>query len=152
MKKTSIVVLLVALLLIGCGSLEQHNLYDNDRQIEGEGNSYSRSNYSQNVNGNRLYLNIGFMDGMDTIWEYNANSESSVAIDYDISLKSGKAKLVLITPDGDLSTIAEATKSEAFSGSSDISVNKGRYRIKLVTENAKFELNLSASDGELGFD
>ena len=154
MKKIWTVVLLVSVLLIGCGRQVQHNVYDDDKQIEGEGNSFSLSNYNQNKNGDRLYINVGFMDGMDTIWEYDADSESAVDVGYDISLTSGKVKLVLITPDGDLCTIAETTKADSFSGSQHINMDKGTYRIKLVTDNAKFELNLSASAGEfneLGF-
>ena len=78
-----------------------------------------------------------------------SNSESTVDIGYDLNLTSGKVKLVLITPDGDLCTIAEATKTDAFSGSQSINVDNGKYRIKLVAENAKFELNFSVSAGEL---
>ena len=149
MKKIKIIILLVALLLIGCGQQTQHNVYDDDKQIEGEGNSFSLRNYNQNKNGDRLYVNVGFMDGMDTIWEYDVNSESTVDIGYDLNLTSGRVKLVLITPDGDLCTIAEATKTDAFSGSQSINVDNGKYRIKLVAENAKFELNVSVSAGEL---
>ena len=93
MKKIKIIVLLVALLLIGCGQQTQHNVYDDDKQIEGEGNSFSLRNYNQNKNGDRLYVNVGFMDGMDTIWEYDANSESTVDIGYDLKLTSGKVPL-----------------------------------------------------------
>ena len=149
MKKIKIIILLVALLLIGCGQQTQHKVYDDDKQIEGEGNSFSLRNYKQNKNGDRLYVNVGFMDGMDTIWEYDVNSESTVDIGYDLNLTSGKVKLVLITPDGDLCTIAEATKTDAFSDSLSINVDNGKYRIKLVAENAKFELNFSVSAGEL---
>lgn len=44
---------------------------------------------------------------MDTIWEYECESDTTIDISYSLSTSSGKSKIVLISPDGDLTTIVE---------------------------------------------
>ena len=74
------------------------------------------------------------LEGMDTIWEFNTDEPTEVNISCNLTVTSGKAKLVYIDPDGTVTTIAECIAGEENeqSVSESIKAEEGENRIRLV--------------------
>ena len=95
------------------------------------------------------------MEGMDTIWTMDVEEETTVDIEYDITLYNGKVKVVLVSPDDELTILAECiSNQDDSSNTTSLALTQGEYRIKIVAgEDTKFDISLSISDGsfhELG--
>lgn len=89
------------------------------------------------------------MEGMDTIWVFDAEEDKSLDITYTINVFSGKMKLVLINPKGDVSIIAECDTEMSEPVQSTLNVESGNNRIKIVAgENTKFDIEISIQEGE----
>ena len=66
-----------------------------------------------------------------------------------INVSSGKMKLVLINPKGDVSIIAECDTEMSEPVQSTLNVESGNNRIKIVAgENTKFDIEISIQEGE----
>lgn len=134
-----------------------NSLYSDESKISSNNNSYSLNDIKQTVSKQEYTGQIEF-SGMDTIWRFNAESESEVKISYSLSVTNGIAKLILINPNGELETIVES--NEIVEGddlvSTTLVLKKGQNRIKLVgKDNAQIDLQFKVSDGEIykvGFD
>ena len=86
---------------------------------------------------------------MDTIWVFDAEEDKSLDITYTINVFSGKMKLVLINPKGDVSIIAECDTEMSEPIQSTLNVESGNNRIKIVAgENTKFDIEISIQEGE----
>lgn len=147
MKKALAVVFIMMLVLTGCS---MGSIYSNEKKIASDNNSYNLDVKEQKIDGNKFTGNIEF-EGMDTIWKYQAEEDSLIDITYLIKLTAGKAKLVLISLDGDVVDIVENTdKSDLMEASTtSLSLKKGENRIKLVAaDNAKisFEIGIEVGD------
>ena len=89
------------------------------------------------------------MEGMDTIWVFDAEEDKSLDITYTMNVSSGKMKLVLINPKGDVSIIAECDTEMSEPIQSTLNVESGNNRIKIVAgENTKFDIEISIQEGE----
>lgn len=89
------------------------------------------------------------MEGMDTIWDWDAEEDTTLDITYTLNVLSGKAKLVLINSKGELSIIAECDTEMTEPVQSILNAEKGNNRIKLVAdENTKFDIDISISEGD----
>ena len=93
-----------ALSLAGCSGLGA-NAYNNERSIASDMNSYNLNNITQTSDDGTFSAQVGNMEGMDTIWTYDAENETSTELSYDITLYSGKLKLTLISPDKKVTTL-----------------------------------------------
>ena len=105
---------------------------------------------SSTIVGNELSV-TATMTGTRTIWHYDAGSDIDVTFFYSLSVPAGgKAKLVLITPDNEVTILTENTDNATNSEmqSQTISLKQGNNRIKIVGYDApKFELKLSVEVG-----
>lgn len=153
MKKYSIALLLIMVFTItGCSSIPMSSIYDNDKKISSISNTYSLSNYNQNVEGDRLTAEIKSLVGMDTVWKYRAKEDSELEILYSLNVVSGKAKLVHIAPDKTVTPIAEATPDTNISElvKDVLPIQKGLNRIKIVAgEGTKLDIVLEIQEGNL---
>ena len=62
---------------------------------------------------------------------------------------SGKAKLVLINPKGEVSVIEECDSEMTAPIKSNLNIENGENRIKIVADkNTKFDIDVSISEGE----
>lgn len=150
MRKSGILgVLLISCLLTACGSNPMAEIYENDSKIASEGNSFSYyEDIEQNVEDSSFIASVHGMDGMDTVWTYNAETESEIQIDFDMALSVGNVKVVFISPDGQLDNIAECTEEETLEGTKAVAVKKGENRIKIVSrEKAEFDISLNIDEG-----
>lgn len=151
-KRIIIIECIVSSLVIsGCGSNYMNSLYSNNKEISSDTNSFSLNNDNQALDEKGYVGKLEF-EGMDTIGEFNPERNTEVEISYLLSVTKGKAKLVLIKPDGDLETIVENKDNTKQSkmNSTKLSITKGENRIKLVAQdNAQIELKINVSNGEL---
>ena len=86
---------------------------------------------------------------MDTIWVFDAEEDTSLDITYTLNVFSGKMKLVLINPKGDVSIIAECDTEMSEPIQSTLNIESGNNRIKIVAgANTKFDIDISIQEGE----
>ena len=142
--------ILVVCLMIGCAN-PMAAIYDNDIKIASNINSYNRNNYKQTTEDGHFTASVEKMEGMDTIWVFDAEEDKVLDITYTINVSAGKMKLVLINPKGDVSIIAECDTEMSEPIHSTLNVESGNNRIKIVAgENTKFDIEFSIQEGELG--
>ena len=140
--------LIAVCLMTGCAN-SMAAIYDDDIKIASSTNSYKLNNYKQTVENGHFTASVEKMEGMDTIWVFDAEEDTSLNITYALNVYSGKAKLVLIPPRGDVSIIAECDTEMSEPIQSTLNVESGYNRIKIVAgENTKFDIEISIQEGE----
>ena len=154
MRKMIVGTLLVAFLLSGCSEAIA-DIYNNESKIRSDTNSFNLDGIEQEINGNSYNATVEKMEGMDTIWTMDVEEETTVDIEYDITLYNGKVKVVLVSPEDELTILAECiSNQDDSSNTTSLALTQGEYRIKIVAgKNTKFDISLSISDGsfhELG--
>ena len=106
----------------------------------------------ENNNSGRIIGSAEKLEGMDTIWEFDADEAEEVNISYSLTVTSGKAKLVYVSPDETVTTLVEciADGENEQSASEFIEVEKGENRIRLVgAEGTSLEYEFTADTGEV---
>lgn len=156
-SRKSLVIAIISLLILGAiiinlnpiikalyvGSY-QRTLYNDNSKIIAEGDSYSFLNKTGINENNETNLEFRFT-GMDTIWELDASKDTVIKIDYKSEILEGKFKVVLIEPTDKIINIIE----QSATGNKEISIIKGKSRIKMVGDDAKGKLQwtmLSSND------
>lgn len=130
-------------------------VYEDSVSIVSQGESNSKVMPSYTTTNHRLKGSVGKMYGMETLWEYRASQQREVPITYSLTVESGKAKLLLITPDNTIITLSEVIVLEGeehTSGESSLitetfHLEAGENRIKLVAEGAKLSYELYIEEG-----
>lgn len=147
-KKLFAAGLIAVCLMTGCAN-PMVAIYDNDIKIAGSTNSYNLSNYEQTAEDGHFTASVEKMEGMDTIWVFDAEEDTSLDIAYTLNVSSGKMKLVLINPTGDVSIIAECDTEMTEPVQSALNVESGNNRIKIVAgKNTKFDIEITIPEGE----
>lgn len=136
-------------LATGCASNPMAAVYDDDTAIASDTNTYNLYIDGQTSADGHFTASVEKMEGMDTIWVFEAQEAASIDITYAIQVSSGKMKLVLINPEGEVSIITECDSEMAEPMQSSLNVGSGNNRIKIVAdENTKFDIDISIPDGE----
>ena len=143
-------VLVMVCVAAGCGFNPMLAVYDDNAKIAGDTNTYNLSNYEQVQSDLHFTASVGKMEGMDTIWVLDAEEDMTVDITYQLSVFSGKMKLVLIDPEKEVSVIVECDSEMEETVQSTLDVKKGNNRIKIVAaENTQFDIDMTISAGGL---
>ena len=143
-------VLVMVCVAAGCGFNPMFAVYDDNAKIAGDTNTYNLSNYEQVQSDLHFTASVGKMEGMDTIWVLDAEEDMTVDITYQLSVFSGKMKLVLIDPEKEVSVIVECDSEMEETVQSTLDVKKGNNRIKIVAaENTQFDIDMTLSAGGL---
>ena len=145
-KKIGMLLLCVVFMLTGCGMFDPNVDYDNDEKIASQANTYSKVNYRASEIDNTYELTCEVFEGMDTIWTYKASEDMERNVLITFRVESGKAKLVLISPDDTVKTIVEATEESGAVEEVEVtlSLEEGSNRIKLVgIEDTSVELEMT---------
>ena len=136
--------------MAGCSY--NHKDYNSDYKIAGD-DSYSCQNRSINLSDDKksVFCKINHIDGFFEIANADLLDNCNVKINFEGSIKSGKAKLVLVKPDGSIQILKEITSTENENYSEDILLNcsRGVNKIKFVGENCKIEFKISQFDNEV---
>jgi subtilisin-like proprotein convertase family protein len=140
-----ITVLMCIFALGGCAVSDyQKSLYKDDSKIASQADSYSFRNRLGSASSGKASVKFGTFFGMDTLLAIEASQESTASLEVDVKINSGDFKVVLISPDNKVTTIAEGTKS----GLQELKLQKGKSRIKIVGNNAKGEVKLNIKDND----
>lgn len=121
----------------------QDTIYDDNSRIIEDGDSYSYVGRNGYVTSNDMLLTYN-MSGMETLWDVKASCGSALNVDYSSLLIYGRCKLVLIDPNGSVTTIFEGDGS----GKKSLCLKKGTYRIKLVGQGAKGQVDVKVKPSE----
>jgi hypothetical protein len=151
-KSICLTAVVTAVLISGCVMNTGARVYDSDRAIASSSNSYNLTDYTGNQNGNTVSGSAEKLEGMDTVWSYEAEEEKEVTLSWKLNVSSGKAKFVLINPDGELTTLVEcfAGEDSEQSSSGTFEIKQGENRVKLVgAENTSLEYEFTADEGEV---
>lgn len=144
-----LVLILVMFLCVGCSDISIVSIYDNQTKIVEDANTYAIHEAEQSIQ-NQNFKGVFAMDGMDTLWTYDAPEDMELDITCSLTLYSGKAKLVLISPEDTVTTITEMTEVTEEEGRTvySLQIRKGQNRIKLVTGlNTELDFDISIPVG-----
>lgn len=149
-------ILTFTFILSGCSNDYVKKLYSNESKIVSSANSFNLSIDSQKLSDNN-FTGSFTLDGMDTLWSYDAPEDLSINLTTTLLLHNGASKLVLIDGNKKVQTLIEK-KGENKKEVSEIirlDLKKGENRIKILAkDNAKIDLTISCPIGtfkELGF-
>ena len=113
--------LLAAFSVSVCGGSRIADLYDNEKEISSDSNSFNLDGIQQNIEGEKWTASVERLEGMDTVWSCKAQETTEAEFSYEITLYSDAA-------------------GEQNAGES-ISLEKGESRIKLVAgEDTRFDI------------
>lgn len=152
MKRVLVVVLLVLAVASGAYLMQFYSgvegIYSDEALIASDSNSYNLSNWSQETLEGKTSGSCTF-GGMDTIWSYKATEKEQLDLEFLLTATKGACKLVLISPSGELTTLAEVDRETGIQELRiiQIDVKKGLNRIKLVAEDKtilSYELHINA--------
>lgn len=141
----------LAMMLVGCSKNYMGSVYNNNDKIASDSNSYNLNIEDQNVDGQNFIGIIKNIEGMDTIWTYEADKDMELDMTYLLKVSSGKFKLVLISPDKSVTNIIEMTRESDVTdyATSTLKIKKGLNRIKMVGgHNTSVEFNISITEGD----
>jgi hypothetical protein len=137
--------------LSGCSASGMNGIYTNNSKIASAGNSYNLNKKEQTIE-EKQYTGQFELEGMCTLWRLDAEEDMEVEVSYLFSVTQGEAKLVLITPDGQVQDIVvnEDKMVQEDVEVIQLALQKGENRIKVVArDKAKIALDMSVSEGQL---
>ncbi|WP_291580319.1 50S ribosomal protein L7ae [Clostridium sp. UBA6640] len=152
-KKRKILVIMTIImitLLIGCGDNFMDRVYNDDDKIASDSNTFGVDESDETIEEG-IYKGKLKLSGSGTIWIYESDEDFDLQVPYTLSVKSGKAKLVLISPNNTVATLVENTAKSSVEENTalTIPIKKGINRIKLVGyKKADIELELHIEKGE----
>ncbi len=150
-KKMLIFISLIILIsmLIGCNNT-MDNIYNDNSKIVKEGDTFGLDE-THEVAQNGIYKGIVKLSGTGTIWTYKSDKNLNLKVPYTFSVKSGKAKIVLISPNNKVTVLVENTgkNTEGEVKKLTIPIKKGNNRMKLVGyKKANITLEIHIDKGE----
>lgn len=135
LKKVNIVlILLIGALLMGCSNEFAKEQYDSDELIAQNSDRYSKSMSVMNTYDNSVTLTVGKFDGRQCVWSADYDEDQEVRIKLSFTLAAGRAKLVHVDEDGNVTTIVECTPDSEVEDLTSYSVDmkEGYNRLKVV--------------------
>lgn len=145
LKKINIVlILLIGTLLMGCSNEFAKEQYDSDELIAQNTDRYTKSMSVMNTYDNSVTLTVGKFDGRQCVWSADYDEDQEVRIKLSFTLAAGKAKLVHVDEDGNVTTIVECTPDSEVEDltSYTVAMKEGCNRLKVVGYDCE-ELKLS---------
>lgn len=148
-KKMLSVALVAICLMTGCVSNPTVVDYDNDKKIASDTNTFNLVNYEQTIEDRHFIASVEKMEGMDTIWSFDAAEDTTLDITYSLKVFSGKMKLVMINHKGEALVVAECDTEMTEPIQKTLNIQSGNNRIKIVAdENTKFDIDICIPEGE----
>jgi hypothetical protein len=141
--------------LFGCGDRSREKmmaLYQDEESLQTPYSSYVMESGSSEIDGHCMSGEISGLNGMVLVWWYESDDENTAySLTYSMHVTAGKAKIILVSPDESIRTIAEY---DAYDGAEDVreafSVTDGLSRIKIVgTNDADLTFEISVNGGDL---
>lgn len=137
-KEKKIYYILIAVLcmavLSACGN--PAGVYNDEEKLAADYDSYNIVSGVRNQLDNGAEGSFGKMEGMVTARKFEAKEDTAAEMEYDFSVTKGKAKLILVAPDGTVTTLVELEEQDseaaAESGTVELQLQKGTNLIKAV--------------------
>lgn len=151
-KKRIILISMVSMIIslfIGCGNNSMDSIYDDNSKIANESDSFGLDKSNETIE-TESYKGYVELSGSGTVWRYKSNEDFDLEITYNLSVNSGKAKIVLISPDGTVVTLVENTEKAIMEGETSITlpIKKGDNRIKIIGyKKADIDIKLHIDEG-----
>ncbi|EJO5347113.1 50S ribosomal protein L7ae [Clostridium botulinum] len=119
-------------LLVGCNN-NMDKIYNDNSKIANEYDTFGLDKSDETIES-RIYKGKLKLSGSGTIWTYESSSDINLKVPYLLSVKSGKAKIVLIYPDNKVVNLVENTDKATMKENTSLTlpIKKGKNRIKLV--------------------
>lgn len=148
LNKITLIFILAVLscMLFGCGvDEEKKGIYDSEKRIAEEGDSFFFSNRTGKADGKHIDMEYKMFYGVKVLWVIEAEDNSEIELSYDLQVKEGEFKIVLVTPKAEIINIAEQSKK----GSFNIDASEGKYSIKIVGRKAagNIQIDLVSHEG-----
>lgn len=143
------IIIIIITPLIGCENNTTDKIYNNDSKIASLSDDFLLDSDTETVESG-IYKGKFKLSGSKTIWTYESSSDFDLKVPYKLSLKSGKAKIILITPDNRVINLVENTNKSPVNESAllIIPIKKGNNRIKLVGyKKADINIELQIKEG-----
>lgn len=144
----SLLSIFMFIVFIGCGDTNSA-IYNNDKKLAETSDSWSLFNNNQSI-ANNEFNGTYELSGCGTIWRYSSDEQVDLQVPYNLIVKSGKAKLILITPDNEVKTLVENTSKSPVKDEATFTlpIEKGLNRIKLVgSKKANIQVQLKIDEG-----
>ncbi|AEB76386.1 hypothetical protein [Clostridium botulinum] len=139
---------MIITLLIVCNCDVTNNVYNN--KIANQYDSFRIDEIHENIEPG-IYSCRLKLSGSLTIWEYKSDKNLNLEISYILSVKCGKAKIVLISSDNKVITIVQNTDRliQENKMNVNIPIKKGINRIKVVGyHKADIDMELQIKEGK----
>jgi hypothetical protein len=152
---TGLLVMLAAASLSGCSNTSKEkmmSLYQDEESLRTPYSNYVMEEGSSVIDGQHMTGTISGLDGMVLVWWYESDAKNTAYnLTYSMHVTAGKVKIILVSPDESIRTIAEYDTYEgAENVNESFSVTDGLSRIKIVgTDDADLTFAISVSGGDL---
>ncbi|NFL78782.1 50S ribosomal protein L7ae [Clostridium sporogenes] len=136
-------------LLVGCNN-NMDKIYNDNSKIATEYDTFGLDKSDETIESG-IYKGQLKLSGSGTIWTYESSSDINLKVPYLLSVKSGKAKIVLISPDNKVVNLVENTDKATMKESTSLTlpIKKGKNRIKLVGyKKADIDIELHIEKGK----
>lgn len=144
MKKLIITMLVMTcLLLTGCNNKFAQDEYDSNQKIVETADRYAKEISVFNPIDGGYSLTVSKFDGRETLWSKTLEESQEMDITFTFRLSSGKAKVVYIDQDDNVTTLVECTPDTSTEEpvTQTVSLQSGKNRLKIVGYDCK-DLNL----------
>jgi len=140
MKKNHLLIILlpIVVLITSCSNFDsyQNSIYNDNVKISKQGDSYSFKDRLGVIEDNNISLTFNNFSGKQTIWEINAEEQSTFDFEVKIKTSKGEFKVCLISENNDVIIVAEGV----FDGTIPINIQKGRSYIAIVGRSTDGEI------------
>ena len=151
MKKRKILLLgLLCLLITACSNAYARRDYDSDEKISQAGNRYSKVRSVFNSIDGGYSFTVSKFDGRETLWEKTLKEDRDIEIDISFRLSEGKAKIVHIDSEDNVTTVIECLPETSTDGfvTETVSLKSGKNRLRIVGYDCK-DIELEMLSAEL---
>lgn len=124
--------------LTGCQSQAAYQkMYDDEEQLVTGTENYKRKG-SLTVVDNEVTSKMK-LSGVETLWELGTDDdEKEIAVDYDVSVKKGKYKIIFVNGEQQVEKVCEGSQK----GTQKLRLTKGKNYIKMVGVDSDEEIKL----------
>lgn len=146
MSKKILMIMMMMNLLVVNSCHKQVTDFDNFKKIVSNADECSFEGFNNHhpfVDDEHVYIEFTKFDGSCTLWFIECIKPSTLLIEYDLQLIEGRFKLVLINPKNQVEKIVDSKEEGVFSTNMFI----GKYRIKIIGENASGEIDVIITPG-----
>lgn len=135
MKRLKILLIcLLCLLMTACSNGFAKSEYDAADKIAQQEDHYAKEGSVFNPIDRGYSLTVSKFDGRQTLWTETAAEDQAIDMDFSLSLQKGRAKIVHIDKDGNVTTVIECTAGTPVDGvvTKTVALGEGQNRLKLV--------------------